>query len=193
MFTIEIIKGNIVDCDAEAIVNAANSDLYGGGVCGAIFQTAGYDKMEDACIKIGHCDTGNAVITDGFNLKARYVIHAVGPIYSDYSRTNGYTLDEVKKIGLENIIINEKMTNKQLHDAYTNSLKLAEEHNIKSIAFPTLSAGIYGYPLDLATRIEIEAIKEYQKNSPYSCINKVVVCAFVDEIYDMLVKSYNEK
>lgn len=193
MLTIEIIKGNIVDCDTEAIVNAANEDLIGGsGVCGAIFEGAGYEEMQEACDKIGHCDIGEAVITDGFNLKAKYVIHTVGPIYCDTRRAYNYTIEEIEKIGYDNIIINEELSNKQLYNAYTNSLKLAEENGIKSIAFPTISAGAYGYPIDLACKIEIDAINDYRKNNPNSCIEKVVICAFMDETYDALIKFNKE-
>ena len=193
MLTIEIIKGNIVDCDTEAIVNAVNEDLIGGsGVCGAIFEEAGYEEMQEACDKIGHCDIGEAVITDGFNLKAKYVIHTVGPIYCDSRRAYKYTIEEIEKIGYDNIIINEELSNKQLYNAYTNSLKLAEENGIKSIAFPTISAGAYGYPIDLACKIEIDAINDYRKNNQNSCIEKVVICAFMDETYDALTKLYKE-
>jgi O-acetyl-ADP-ribose deacetylase (regulator of RNase III) len=84
MSSIEIQKISIVDLDTDAIVNAANSGLWaGGGVCGAIFDAAGYDELTKACNKIGHCKIGSAVITPGFDLKAKYIIHAVGPIYSD--------------------------------------------------------------------------------------------------------------
>ena len=84
MSSIEIQKISIVDLDTDVIVNAANSGLLaGGGVCAAIFEAAGYDKLTKACNKIGHCKIGSAVITPGFDLKAKYIIHAVGPIYSD--------------------------------------------------------------------------------------------------------------
>ena len=80
MSSIEIRKISITDLDTDAIVNAANEGLWaGGGVCGAIFSAAGYDRLQEACNRIGHCDTGSAVITPGFNLKAKYIIHAVGP------------------------------------------------------------------------------------------------------------------
>ena len=80
MSTIEIRKTSITDLDTDVIVNAANEGLWaGGGVCGAIFKKAGYDQLQEACSKIGHCDTGSAVITPGFHLKAKYIIHAVGP------------------------------------------------------------------------------------------------------------------
>ncbi len=124
---INIIKGDITELTVDAIVNAANEDLLGGdGVCGAIFCKAGWNAMQAECDKIGHCDTGNAVITKGYNLKAKYVIHAVGPIYFG---------DESKEL---------------LAGAYYNSLRVANDNNIRSIAFPSISTGIYGYPLDKA-------------------------------------------
>ena len=84
MSTIEIRKISITDLDTDAVVNAANSGLWAGsGVCGAIFSAAGHAKLQEACSRIGHCDTGSAVITPGFDLKAKYIIHAVGPVYKD--------------------------------------------------------------------------------------------------------------
>ncbi len=124
---INIIKGDITELSVDAIVNAANEDLLGGdGVCGAIFSKAGWAQLQAECDKIGHCDTGNAVITKGYNLKAKYVIHAVDPIYRG---------DESKEL---------------LAGAYYNSLRVANDNNIRSIAFPSISTGIYGYPLDKA-------------------------------------------
>ena len=135
-------QGDITESDCEAIVNAANSELLaGGGVCGAIFAKAGYYELQAACDKIGHCPTGGAVITPGFKLKAKYVIHAVGPIYSG---------DESAKY---------------LKSAYLSALKVADENGIKSIAFPSISTGIYGYPLKEATVIAINTIKEYFKEN----------------------------
>lgn len=189
MYKVEIIKGNIVDCDTEAIVNAANEGLIGGsGVCGTIFKAAGYKKMQEACNKIGHCNIGEAVITEGFNLKAQYVIHTVGPKYIDMRRAHKYTVEEIEKIGFDNIIINEELSNKQLNNAYINSLILAEKNGIKSIAFPTISAGTYGYPIELATKIELEAINDYNNNNPNTCIEKVVICTFTNETYEALIK-----
>ncbi len=190
MLDIEIIKGNIVNCDTEAIVNAANEHLRaGGGVCGAIFEAAGHTKMQEACNKIGHCDTGNAVITDGFNLKSRYVIHAVGPKYGDCCRKHN---DDVKRTGLEELNINDKITNRELYDAYINSLKLGEKYNIKSISFPIISAGIYGYPLDLAIKIELCAIMDYQNEFPNTSLEKVIICAFSSDMYDKLIEEYGK-
>lgn len=135
-----IIRENIVKLKVDAIVNAANRHLeHGAGVCGAIFSAAGAAEMKKACDEIGFCETGEAVITKGFNLPAKHVIHAVGPIYIDGKH-------------------NEE---KLLFNAYTNSLLCAKNNNLKSIAFPLISAGTYGYPRDKALSIASQAISEF--------------------------------
>ena len=162
-------KGDITQSNCEAIVNAANSGLWaGGGVCGAIFSEAGYDELQEACMKIGHCDVGNAVITPGFNLKAKYVIHAVGPIPQ---------MEGAPKL---------------LEGAYINSLKRAEENNIESIAFPSISTGIFGYPLDEATSIAIGAINKYFKDNPNSKIKIVEFDLFDDYTYGVFASKVGE-
>ncbi len=132
----EIIQGDITRIQADAIVNAANPQLQmGGGVCGAIFMAAGPQKLQAACDKLAPIHTGEAVITPGFALPARFVIHTAGPVYSRQSP------DESERL---------------LASAYRSSLKLAFEHGCHSIAFPLISSGIYGYPrrdaLEIATR-----------------------------------------
>ena len=140
MSTIEIRKIGITDLDTDAIVNAANDGLWaGGGVCGTIFKAAGHEKLQAACNKIGHCDTGSAAITPGFKLKAKYIIHAVGPVWS----------------GGKN---NEP---KLLYGAYRRSLELAVENGCKSIGFPLISTGIFGYPVDQAWRKAVQACSEF--------------------------------
>ncbi|MDY6985844.1 MAG: O-acetyl-ADP-ribose deacetylase [Candidatus Thermoplasmatota archaeon] len=143
---IRLKRGNIVDEDVDAIVNAANSSLMGGGgVDGAIHRAAG-PEMHEECLaivkKIGRLEPGKAVITGGGNLKARYVIHTVGPIW------HGGNRDE------------EKI----LRNAYYNSLKLAEERGLKEISFPSISTGAYGYPVDLAAKVAIETVSEFLKD-----------------------------
>ena len=143
MSKIAIKKTSITELDTDAIVNAANSNLLaGGGVCGAIFRAAGYEELQAACDSIGHCDTGSAVITPGFNLKAKYIIHAVGPIW------NGGTDGEPEL----------------LYGAYKNSLKLAAENGCRSICFPLISAGIYGYPVRKAWEQALLACRDFLQN-----------------------------
>jgi len=137
-------EGDITLQETEAIVNAANSRLAGGGgVDGAIHRAGGPAIMEE-CRRIGECPTGQAVITTGGNLKARYVIHTVGPIYQDGTR------------GEE----------KQLAGAYRESLKLARKKGIHSLSFPSLSTGAYGYPLDEAAVIALRTVLGFIKETP---------------------------
>ncbi|MDD7280542.1 macro domain-containing protein [Floccifex sp.] len=138
---IQIINKNIIDISADAIVNAANEQLLqGGGVCGAIFSQAGSTQLQQACNCIGYCPTGKAVITPGFNTKAKYIIHAVGPIYK----------------------ANDPVIPDLLYSAYQNSLKLAQQYECQSIVFPLISAGIYGYPIQEAWNIAIQAILDFE-------------------------------
>ncbi len=138
--SIEIKKISITGLDTDAVVNAANENLWaGGGVCGAIFKAAGYDQLQNACRKIGHCPTGSAVITPGFDLKAKYIIHAVGPIWRDGDH------DEPRL----------------LYSAYQRSLELAKEYRCRSIGFPLISAGIFGYPLAGAWETALKACADY--------------------------------
>lgn len=136
----EIVRNDITKMSVDAIVNAANSALApGGGVCGAIFAAAGYDQLDRACRAIGHCDVGQAVITDGFHLPARYVIHAVGPIWRGGGQNEAALLKS----------------------CYISALRLAEENGCQSIAFPLISSGIYGYPKAEALKIAVSAIGEF--------------------------------
>ena len=137
---IQIVQDDITTMRTDAIVNAANSRLaQGGGVCGAIFAAAGAQELTQACRAIGHCDTGDAVITPGFRLPARYVIHAVGPVWQ--GGTNG----------------EEAL----LRSCYLNALALAERHGLRSIAFPLISSGIYGYPKAAALSAAVSAIGSF--------------------------------
>lgn len=135
-----IIRNDITKSETDAIVNAANCALQaGGGVCGAIFSAAGKDLLQKECDRIGHCNTGEAVITKGYNLKAQYIIHTVGPVYGEDPANEA----------------------KQLYSCYENSLKLAAKKKLKSIAFPVISSGIFGYPKDDAIKIATKAIKDF--------------------------------
>lgn len=147
---IEIKQVDITELNVDAIVNAANSQLKeGGGVCGAIFNKAGSAKLTEACYKIGSCEQGNSVITPGFDLTAKYIIHAVGPIWS------GGDDNEAEL----------------LYNAYKNSLLLSKNNNCHSIAFPLISSGIYGYPKDEAWQIAIQACMDFINNNPDYSIN----------------------
>lgn len=131
---------NIVTLQVDAIVNAANGALQaGGGVCGAIFAAAGYAQMQASCDAIGGCATGEAVITSGFALPARYVIHTVGPVWQGGGHSE------------------EKL----LTACYQNALALAMQNGIKTIAFPLISAGIYGYPREEALAVARKAIEGF--------------------------------
>ncbi|OPY12987.1 MAG: O-acetyl-ADP-ribose deacetylase [Syntrophus sp. PtaB.Bin001] len=156
-----LVQGDITQEDTDALVNTANSRLAGGGgVDGAIHRAGGPAIMAE-CRKIGGCPTGQAVITTGGNLKARYVIHTVGPIYRDGSH------------GEEEL----------LAGAYRESLKLASARNLKSLSFPAISAGVYGYPLQEAARIALTTVIEYLKN--HQDIELVRFVLFGQKIFDV--------
>jgi O-acetyl-ADP-ribose deacetylase (regulator of RNase III) len=151
---IEIVEGDITTLDVDAIVNAANSVLApGGGVCGAIHRAAG-PKLAEACAKLGGCPTGKAKITPGFDLKARYVIHAVGPVWGGGER------------GEDRLLV----------DCYRNSLKRLREQGLTSIAFPAISTGIYGFPPERAARIAVRTVLDELKGLPEN--GRVVLCCF---------------
>ena len=163
MSEIEIIKNGITNLEVDAIVNAANSGLCAGsGVCGAIFAEAGHGQLQAACDEIDHCDTGNAVITPGFKLKAKYIIHAVGPIWQGGSK-------------------NEP---ELLYGAYYNSLELAKQNGLHSIAFPLISSGIFGYPKDKAWEVAITACKDFLENNKEYNI-KITFAVLDDSIKDL--------
>ncbi len=159
--TIKIIKADITSLDTDAVVNAANEYLAeGGGVCGAIFDAAGSRELSKACDAYGHCDTGSAVITPGFKLKAKYIIHAVGP------RWTGGSKGEREK----------------LKSAYKKALELACQYHCKSIGFPLISAGIFGYPVSLAWEDAAEACEEFFAEYD-DCRISIVFAVLSDEIY----------
>lgn len=157
--SIEVKKIGITELDVDAIVNAANNRLLeGGGVCGAIFRDAGSNELAKACSEIGGCETGNAVITPGFNLSAKYIIHSVGPIW------NGGNNDEAEL----------------LYNAYEQSLVLAKENECHSIGFPVISSGIYRYPKDEAWKIAITACNDFiTDNSDY--LIRIIFAVLSDE------------
>lgn len=151
--TLELVEGDITKQDTEAIVNAANSSLLGGGgVDGAIHRAGGPQILEE-CRKLGGCPTGEARVTTGGRLPAAWVIHTVGPVYRD------------GKHGEANL----------LASAYRNSLRLAGERGIKTIAFPSISTGAYGYPLDQAARIALTTVRDYLLAHPeIACVRFVL-------------------
>ncbi len=135
-----IIRNDITKMKVDAIVNAANTNLQmGGGVCGAIFKAAGVSQLQASCEKLAPIQTGEAVITPGFKLPAKHIIHTAGPVYRD-----GVSDEE-----------------KHLRSCYLNSMKRAVENKCESIAFPLISSGIYGYPKDEALRVATTAIKDF--------------------------------
>ena len=169
---IEIQKGDITKIEVDAIVNAANTSLLGGGgVDGAIHRAGGKEILED-CRKIiarqGGCKVGEAVITTAGKLSAKFLIHTVGPVWN-----NGTKNEEEK-----------------LKNCYINSLKIAIENNCKTIAFPSISTGIYKFPKDLAANISINAISNFVENNEQ--IEKVILVSFDDENYQ-IIKSELEK
>jgi O-acetyl-ADP-ribose deacetylase (regulator of RNase III) len=162
---IELVKGDITKMETDAIVNAANSSLMGGGgVDGAIHRAGGPAILEE-CRKIiakqGSCKTGEAVITTGGNLPSKYVIHTVGPVW------NGGKKEEENK----------------LSDCYKNSLALAVENNIRTIAFPNISTGIYGYPKDKAAQIAVRTVNEFLKTNALP--DRVYFVCFDEENYNL--------
>jgi len=158
---LEIVQGDITQQDTEAIGNAANSALAGGGgVDGAIHRAGGPSMMSELRAKYKGCPTGSAVITSGGNLKAKYVIHAVGPRYS------GSPKDP-----------------ELLSGAYRRSLELCTQNKISSIAFPSISTGIYGYPVEEASRIALKTAMDYLKDHPEIKLARFVL--FDSKTYDV--------
>jgi len=150
---LEVMQGDITKLEVDAIVNAANSSLLGGGgVDGAIHRAAGPELLEE-CRTLGGCPTGEARITGGYNLAARHVIHTVGPVYSGKPRDK--TL---------------------LAGCYRNSLQLASDNNLTSVAFPAISCGVYGYPVEEACKIAVDTTCRFLEANP--AIKRVIFMLF---------------
>ncbi|HUV95401.1 MAG TPA: O-acetyl-ADP-ribose deacetylase [Anaerolineae bacterium] len=165
---LKIVEGDITRLKVDAIVNAANTSLLGGGgVDGAIHRAAGPGLLEE-CRKLGGCPTGEARITGGYRLPASWVIHTVGPIWRGGDR------------GEDDLLGN----------CYRNSLALAEQHGIKTIAFPAISTGAYGFPRDRAARIAVSAVKDFLEQD--TTLERVTLVAFGKAAYDSYLEAIGE-
>ncbi len=163
---IKIVKGDITTYKGEAIVNAANRNLsYGGGVCGCIFEAAGIRDLQKECNSKGYQKVGSATLTNGYNLHAKYIIHAVGPIY-DPSK------DEECRI--------------QLAEAYINTFKVCREHNIKTIAFPSISTGVYHFDVEHACEIALTTMLKEADS-----MDEIVVYCYNTETYITYLKAFD--
>lgn len=167
---IELIKGDITGIEADAIVNAANTTLLGGGgVDGAIHRRAGPELLEE-CKLLGGCRTGQAKITKGYALPARHIIHTVGPVWHG-GKSNE---DEL------------------LASCYRSSLELAREHSLKIIAFPSISAGAYRFPIERAASIALKTVNQFVKEDP-AAFSRIIFVVFSDadmSVYKALGKKY---
>lgn len=153
-------KGDITKLQVDCIVNAANCSLLGGGgVDGAIHRAAGRELLEE-CRRLNGCNIGEAKITKGYQLPAKHVIHTVGPVWSGRPEEAG-----------------------MLHDCYYNSLELAKENDLHSIAFPAISTGVYGYPIREAAGVALTAVREWMGDNPGYEMEIVLIC-FDDRAYD---------
>lgn len=151
--TLRVLQADITTLKVGAIVNAANSSLLGGGVDGAIHRAAG-PELQQACRLLGGCETGDAKITQGYRLPAAYVIHTVGPVWGGGSEGEP----------------------EQLASCYRRSLQLAAAHGIATLAFPSIGTGIYGYPIDLASKVAVTTVRETV--GELSRVHEVVFCCF---------------
>ena len=163
---LQIIRNDITKVECDAIVNAANKTLLGGGgVDGAIHKAAGKELLEE-CRALGGCDTGDAKITKGYNLPSRFVIHTVGPVYFEHTPSDAEAL---------------------LTSCYENSLNLAKEKGLKTIAFPLISAGVYGYPQSDAIKVAIETMKLHQND-----FDEITLVLFGEREFEIAKEDYPE-
>ncbi|MFB0566169.1 MAG: macro domain-containing protein [Candidatus Aminicenantaceae bacterium] len=165
---LKLVEGNIVLLDVEAVVNAANKNLIlGGGVAGAIRQFGG-PTIQEECNKIGPIEVGEAALTGGGNLKAKYVIHAAGPVYGEG--------DEDEKLRM----------------ATLNSLRIAREKTINSIAFPAISAGIFGFPIKRCSEIMIKVATDYLREKDNEYPKEIIFCLYGQEAYSVFQDTLEE-
>jgi O-acetyl-ADP-ribose deacetylase (regulator of RNase III) len=169
MNRIQLYQGDITEMHVDAIVNAANKSLLGGGgVDGAIHRVAG-PKLLEECKKLNGCETGQAKITLAYRLPSRYVIHTVGPVW------HGGEIGEKELLA----------------SAYLNSLKLAKEHQLKTLAFPNISTGVYAFPKQLAAEIAINTVRNFLTDDDW--FEEITFCVFDDENYAIYEKLLNQK
>ena len=165
---IDVVQSDITKLKVDAIVNAANTSLLGGGgVDGAIHRAAGRGLYEE-CRTLGGCPTGEAKITQGYNLAAKWVIHTVGPVWHGGSHRE----DEL------------------LASCYRNSLALAEKHGIRTIAFPAISTGVYGFPMERAARIAVKEVADFLERN--AIVEKVMLVCFDKYAHDIFAKALKE-
>lgn len=167
--TLELIEGDITNQDTDAIVNAANNSLLGGGGVDGAIHRAGGPEILDECRKLNGCDTGDAKITSGGRLKARYVVHTVGPVYRREGSARAAEL---------------------LANAYRRSLEVAEDHGLSSVAFPSISTGAYGYPLDEAAAVALRTVIEFlsqQRNGGLDLVRFVLYGQRAYETYQRVL------
>jgi len=165
---IEIVQGDITRLEVDGIVNAANQSLLGGGgVDGAIHRSAGPQLLEE-CRELGGCPTGEARLTSGYNLPARYVIHTVGPVWHG----GGHNEDNL------------------LASCYRNTLELALKHKLRSIAFPSISTGVYRFPIERASRIALRVIHDFVVSEERAL--RVIIVCFSDADQAVYLKAYQE-
>ena len=169
MLRLKVMKGDIAKQKVDAVVNAANQSLLGGGgVDGAIHRAAG-PQLGAECATLGGCDTGDAKITNGYNLPAKYVIHTVGPVWMG----GGHNETDL------------------LASCYRRCLAIAEEYDLKSVAFPAISCGVFGYPLDRAAVVALGEIKRFLETN--TTLERLLVVCFDDDVYDAYWNVLNEQ
>ena len=172
MAIIKTLKGDITKItDVQAIVNAANNSLLGGGgVDGAIHRAAGPQLLEE-CRTLHGCETGQAKITGAYNLPCEYVIHTVGPIWN-----GGRSKEEELLAG-----------------CYYNSMQLAQEHGIRSIAFPSISTGVYGYPVELAAKVAVRTVSRFLEDNPnsFDLVEWVLFDSVTESVYEVCNECYH--